>query len=305
MIDKNTEERLYIFVHVPKTGGKTIVKHIEKNFTQEEIIRVNEVGDKGFTSIDYAKDYFKQLPDSVKNKVRIVYGHDIFYGIHEYFPDRDCRYITFIRHPNHRLLSHYNYCYGLTHYSKEEKPLNNRFWTELYDKNGQLIPFNEWFYYHKKYQNFVLKFLKKRLFFHSENLNERSIRNFDEILDKFYFVGITERSAQDFLFFYHLLGITKFYPDQNISVKKAQLETNTIVAIYQQNLLDTLFYYSSVYRNLTFKKNNSDLFLFSIKKITRKRILSLFLLKIKTILLANYFINTIHSKRKSALLSKN
>ena len=88
-----------ISLHIPKTGGTVFLRHIlKKNF---ENIRT-----------DYQRYPLKKRhPQVPKENTYIVHGH--FYA--SKYLDWKLPYITWLRDPVTRLVSHYNYSYGRKH----------------------------------------------------------------------------------------------------------------------------------------------------------------------------------------------
>lgn len=93
MKTKKNKKPIWIFLHVPKAGGGTFNQHLLKNLPEGEFARANEVEERK-----------KNL-----DKIRVVAGHDAYYGIHKYFPDKTPRYLTFLRDPAERFVSAYNF----------------------------------------------------------------------------------------------------------------------------------------------------------------------------------------------------
>ncbi|WP_223596654.1 sulfotransferase family 2 domain-containing protein [Neobacillus bataviensis] len=90
------ENEQIIFMHIPKTAGRTLRSIIERNYPKEEIIR---------TYSDEQIEAFKSLPDEEKNKFKFIVGHNYF-GMHE-FLNGPFSYITMLRDPVERVLSLY------------------------------------------------------------------------------------------------------------------------------------------------------------------------------------------------------
>lgn len=92
------KDKLYVFYHIPKTGGVTFMRLIDKNFPGE--------------SFDINNCFRGKL-----QSVKFIYGHfDISYlEKHKYFEDREIIKFTFLREPISRSLSYYN------HFNKTNK----------------------------------------------------------------------------------------------------------------------------------------------------------------------------------------
>jgi len=88
---------MLIFLHIPKTGGSTLIPLIDWNYNNQTYsIPVHR---KIQTFID--------LPNAEKQTIQALQGQ-LFYGIHQYIP-QDSQYITILRHPIKRVVSQYFY----------------------------------------------------------------------------------------------------------------------------------------------------------------------------------------------------
>ena len=164
--NQNNKWPLYIFVHVPKCAGISFRIHIENNFRSEEILKIyckqrieTENGESIFlynrNDID---NYLKSLTERQRDKIKVIYGHDVYYGIHKYF-DKEPRYFTFLRNPVDRAISLYNFkrwtATDPDYYKKYIIPVAPSPETRLKEmreevfENGNLLSFESWF--EKKY----------------------------------------------------------------------------------------------------------------------------------------------------------
>jgi hypothetical protein len=88
-----------IFLHIPKAGGSTLHHVLDWNYDHPYTITV-----------------YKQippliaLPDAQKREIQCLKGI-VFYGIHQYLP-QDCTYVTILRDPVERVISHYYYIFS-------------------------------------------------------------------------------------------------------------------------------------------------------------------------------------------------
>lgn len=88
-----------IFIHIPKTGGSTLDKVIERQYPQPAIYALNR------EKVREAVTQFKALPLSEKSHIKCLAGH-IPFGLHQYL-DQPASYATMLREPVDRLISHY------------------------------------------------------------------------------------------------------------------------------------------------------------------------------------------------------
>ncbi|KKQ08831.1 MAG: hypothetical protein US19_C0019G0016, partial [Candidatus Daviesbacteria bacterium GW2011_GWB1_36_5] len=78
---------LWIFLHVPKTGGTTFSDQIKANFKPEEVIDTSQT----------RYGISKQADRSKLKNVKALLGHATYYGIHKFFPGKiPCIHHTFL-----------------------------------------------------------------------------------------------------------------------------------------------------------------------------------------------------------------
>ena len=86
-----------IFLHIPKTGGRSLQNILLRQYSEEEVI----------TDAHEILDQISDWPEEKKRNIRYLQGHFI-YGIHKILP-QECSYITVLRDPVDRVISHYYY----------------------------------------------------------------------------------------------------------------------------------------------------------------------------------------------------
>lgn len=88
-------EDTVIFLHIPKTGGRSLENILLRKYSKEEVL----------VNVHKQMGEIAEWPDERKRKVRYLQGH-FAYGAHEVFP-QGCRYITMLREPVERVISLY------------------------------------------------------------------------------------------------------------------------------------------------------------------------------------------------------
>lgn len=88
------------FLHIPKTAGSTVSAILEKNYDTEH--RFCHSWSESLSDIN---QWEKMLALDIDN-IQLVYGHHTFGG-HQYFPNKEFQYFTFLRDPVDRAVSHY------------------------------------------------------------------------------------------------------------------------------------------------------------------------------------------------------
>lgn len=86
-----------IFQHIPKAAGTSLAKLFVKQQSRDRIFICG--------SEDGVLNDFIELEQNDRNKLQLLIGH-VDFGIHNYFNDESL-YITFLRDPIDRVISHY------------------------------------------------------------------------------------------------------------------------------------------------------------------------------------------------------
>lgn len=89
---------LVLFMHLPRTAGTTFVQILERQYGPNGVLRAYDVAPGAA---------WRALPDERRSEIRAVVGH-FAYGAHEGLPPGS-RYLSFLRDPVERVVSHYRY----------------------------------------------------------------------------------------------------------------------------------------------------------------------------------------------------
>ncbi|WP_264739378.1 sulfotransferase family 2 domain-containing protein [Cytobacillus firmus] len=100
------EDRILIFMHIPKTGGMTLKRIIKRQYPDIKILK--DITD-GKTS------EFKKIVS--EKEIQFVFGH-LSFGLHMH-TNKPCTYVTMMREPIDRVISMYYYVIG-----KKDHPLH-------------------------------------------------------------------------------------------------------------------------------------------------------------------------------------
>ena len=222
------------FTHIPKTSGSSFKKYlIEPNFNEREIYMP-----RGRLDI---------LTKLNKSKIKVVQGH-IKFGVH-HFIDNKPIYITFLRDPIQRAISHYFFvkqCKFSTYihpdFSLVESFSIDEFFKLKFRDNLQ-TRFIAGYGYDKEIKN-------------SDKLLAKAIEN----LDKYYqVIGIKERFEESLYcfkkYFNWKLSMSHEYQEQKTMFKKQikDIDDDVIYSITQSHELDIQLY------NFAVKKFESQL----------------------------------------------
>jgi hypothetical protein len=236
-------EPVFLFLHMPKCAGTTFRVHIENNLSPDEILPLYIGIDKRFRERDYVKEYIASLPEERKIKLKLVYGHEVHYGIHDWL-GRQGRYFTFLRHPLPRTISWYNY--------RRQRNWVDKKIIDMFIDRGTTPTLQQWLENSPFVWNEMTGYFAD--FGYCERKEHYSDQELDRILDIFFFIGLTETFDDDALFLYYLLGIKKkFFRPQNISKKYFNAEeeaiTPLIPLVLKKNEYDMGIYSKAVDRH--------------------------------------------------------
>ena len=135
-----------IFLHIPKTGGSTLHKILERSYRRDQILT--------FDGRDHRREEedFMRASEAQRARYRLIKGH-VHFGLHRHVPGKST-YLVFMREPIARVLSFYNYARGSPeHYLyrllNEErvdlkKVVELRVTHELFNQQTRMIAGDEW-----------------------------------------------------------------------------------------------------------------------------------------------------------------
>lgn len=218
-----------IFLHIPKSGGSTFHTILTKNYPRGSVFYFPF---KPF--MDTA--IFERMPESEKKSIQVIKGHMI-YGLHRLFEEDDVQYISFLRDPVDRIISHYFYVLKHPSHYLHDK-VKNKLDLKSYVKSGLSVEMS----------NSQTKFIGldnvPSLSQHcNETILEQAKRNIEK---KFILVGLTEMFDESLLLLRHLLGWKKItYRRKNVNLQRKsreELDRDVIDTIIEHNAYDLALY---------------------------------------------------------------
>lgn len=210
---EKTNNLLWIFLHITKTGGTTFRGHAIKNFSKGSVLTV----DQDIT----IREKIESITENQRYNIKFISSHgDIDFNIHSLFSNREARYIIILRDPAERLASLYNL--RMSDIPKDkiesfEEWYNSRYKNEM---TRDILDFMEKTHYNKirrrifLFLNKVLpnkaKYLIKRIIKESQdNVSKEDIKHVKDLLEKCYFVGITKELNKDLPKLFKEMGLPK------------------------------------------------------------------------------------------------
>lgn len=123
-----------IFLHITKTAGTTLAHVAQQQYPAP-----------GFLRSDYDFDAFEarlaSMPDTEKRVIDCLFGHMAF-GLHRWLP-RPAVYVTMLREPVDRVISHYYYALHATDHPLHRRVVDERMTLEDYLVSGILDELND------------------------------------------------------------------------------------------------------------------------------------------------------------------
>jgi hypothetical protein len=251
-------DMIHIFLHIPKSAGTTFRHHIENNFPADEILGLYK-SEASKMSRDEVFAQVSGLTPEQRRKLRVIYGHEVHYGIHELL-DRPCRYVTFLRDPIDKTISFYNY--------RMQQGIRKQ-----QNDASKLPSFEEWLRSSPGMHDGMLGDLVKYGFADAHDVSEPALC---AIMEKFFFIGTTENFDEDAMFLYHEMGVRRFFRDQNKSerfLSPAEVE-KVKPLIAAKTPLDRQLYDHALAWNRDFKSRHQG-FAGVVKKMKLKRTLAM------------------------------
>jgi hypothetical protein len=103
--ERAREAPLTVFIHIPKTAGTTLTGVLRKNYPPDTVRTLGNVFAGAGTPSRGPLERIRNSGRVLTRDIHLLAGH-IPFGVREFLPD-DARYITFLRDPVERTLSHY------------------------------------------------------------------------------------------------------------------------------------------------------------------------------------------------------
>lgn len=216
-----------IFVHIPKAAGSTLVRILKNQYPPESIFSSHPLRQP------LAK--LKGFPPEKRSRIRLVTGH-MAYGAHEHFVEPSV-YVSMIRHPVPRLISHYRFVLRRPSHYLYETATSRKMSLEEYVRSGIST----------ETDNGQVRLLaghdRDIPYGHCEELLlEKAKRN---ILEHFAFVGISEDFDRSLIVMSRKLhwADVPVYRRVNVAPSPAgEIPEGTIRAIERCNALDLELY---------------------------------------------------------------
>lgn len=184
---------LYVFMHLPKTGGTTINGHFYDHMDWDvDVVHLGKWGDRYRTREQRLP--LEERSAEERARIRVLTGHGTYFGIHRLIEGITPRYLTILRDPADRIVSTYNFRAA----------------------RGDVGDF--WSWYANFPRNAGVKWLRKRL------AGYQSLQEIIEALRSFWFVGVTEHLDEDLPLLFGALGLPTGFRTRRVAGAERDLE---------------------------------------------------------------------------------
>ncbi len=275
------KDKLYIFLHLHRSGGTTINKHLHENLIPE--VEFIHLGSPWLTEKEKKIKKiirFEKRPLSLRKKAKVISGHLAYYGIHKLVPEKEPHYFTFLRDPADRLVSFYN----SRDWGSSKKPTFEE-WYKTRRKNEMVHFYSSKFLGNdetakipkifRKLSSFgniekiifnSKKILNKLGYFKFKNNQKEEFENAKKLIDSCWYIGIVEDSEKDIRFLFKKMGLPLRWKNFNVGGNENPLKKNKLnrtgdfklssdlrKKIYSENPLDIKLYNHAKKLNKNFR----------------------------------------------------
>ena len=220
-----------IFQHIPKAAGSTILSILRRKYSPSE--RCHLTGPGGIREAEFAR-----MPLEQRAQFRLIMGH-LFFGIHRHVPG-PTTYLTLLRHPVDRVVSHYQYVKRTPHHYLYDRVVAENMSLEAYVSSGVSLELNNG-------QVRSLYGPEHQATEYGRCSREMLIQAQRNLRECYSVVGITERFDESLLLMRQKLEWTNLplYDAKNVSRKKGgetAVSKQVISIIERDNVLDLELY---------------------------------------------------------------
>lgn len=227
------EEQTVIFLHIPKSGGITLYDILNREYGRYHIYTFSG----GRSRLQQDIDKFRDFPIDQRNSFRLLRGH-VPFGIHHLL-HKPYSYVTLLRDPVSRVVSHYYYVLNNPNHLLHEKVTSEQMSLDTYVSSGINYELDNG-------QTRQLAGVTDELPY-GKCTDELLIQAQENIEQSFTVVGFTERFDETLLLMKQALGWQKYpvYTRQNVSKNhqgKPVLTEETRQLIMKYNQFDLQLY---------------------------------------------------------------
>ena len=213
-----------IFLHIPKTGGRSLQHILLRKYSGDEVVV------DAHNKLDEIADW----PEERKRNIRYLQGH-FFYGAHRIL-SQECRYVTILREPVDRVISHYYFIRRNSSHPLNRVVLEQGIGLEDYVTSGVCDEVSN-------DQARLIAGVKRDASIDTNDMLRMAKENIDK---DFMVVGIVEKFDETLMLLKRELGLRNvFYGIRNQTIGrplKEQIPERTLSIICERNSADIALY---------------------------------------------------------------
>lgn len=221
---------LLLFLHIPKASGTTLTSIVRRQYPGDAVYRTADMAPRAI-----AEALGRDGPGA--EQLQCVMGHMRF-GLHRHL-DRPARYITMLRHPVRRLVSHYEYVRRTREHYLHRTVVDGRITLDDYVMRGLSSELNDG-------QVRLLCGIDGAVTVPHGQVSEEMLHAArTNLREHFLAVGVTERFDESLLLLQALLGwrSVQYQPENRAPRRRARPPSaGTVELIMRYNNLDLQLY---------------------------------------------------------------
>jgi hypothetical protein len=216
-----------VFIHVMKTGGTSLIEWIQRHYHYDDILYEASIWQE-----------FWNLPADRLKRKRFIRGHFGSYITRYFKPCDGFRYITLLRNPVERVISHFWHAKRATDSDYLEIADQEAFGIKEFLEDARTFSFASNFqvrnFVHNLHQNYQRADPRPRRVL-PDKIGQKELDQAKAFLDSIDFVGFTEDLPGTIAAMSARFG---FFPDQNLGNYRSYSEAETISAEMLKKILD-------------------------------------------------------------------
>jgi hypothetical protein len=236
---------LYLFVHINKTGGQSF-RYVFQNELKlhDTFIHLGPFGFRDTKKKGIPR--FERRPLKDRMRAQVILGHHVTTDTHRLVPEKNPRYVVFLRNPAARIVSQYNFQMFLRRKHRAQPTIDFQEWYQKLPRNFVSSFIHSKCTPHSRFRpTTVLKRISRKITYASAG-HETRLRMINAALKRFWFVGVTERIDLDGPKLLRAMGLSGHIQRRNVSGKdfkqRMELDDNLERKLNSDNPLDYQLY---------------------------------------------------------------